>query len=120
MREMKLRVWWPDVKKLVAFDGPYIGCDALDRWGIHFPASLGTVYLGEGQIEQGTGLKDKNGKDIFEGDILVRAKKPGHGVVVYEAPEFVFKKGKHSLGLDVGPLEIIGNIHETPELLQDV
>lgn len=75
-------------------------------------------------LMQFTGLLDKNGKEIYEGD-LVRAHYPSldtletHQIcqVVYAEPEFVMINGEGddlSLG---GEVEIVGNIYENPELL---
>lgn len=73
-------------------------------------------------IEQYTGLNDKNGKEIYEGDIIdYNSDGDCIGVVKYEAPEFIltqtnnwgtmFLKGEcHQT--------VIGNIHENPELLE--
>lgn len=69
----------------------------------------------EYDLMQFTGLVDRNGREIYEGDIVTRFGKPEPGIITYEAPEFVLKKGKISLGLDVGPLEVIGNIYEKAE-----
>jgi hypothetical protein len=56
-----------------------------------------------------TGLKDKNDKEIYEGDILDFE---DDRIVVYWADGFYPKHGMYD------ECEIIGNIYETPELLK--
>ena len=75
-------------------------------------------------LMQSTGLKDKNGKEIFEGDILTSQNYPVKGVVEFRTDLGLwvhYLKGYNYfeyLGNVAGSKEIIGNIYENPELLE--
>lgn len=93
-------------------------------------------FLGDEVIlMQSTGLKDKNGVEIFEGDIVVgqqhlttdlRTPFEIKGVVKYSKRNTMFyldndsfghQKFMSSLGSSIYQYEVIGNIYENPELL---
>lgn len=138
MREIKFRAWSEALKKMdysplnaVTFDGRVMFGNA-DITGFH---SL---------LMQYTGLKDKNGKEIYEGDILEFTDKwewyrSSYGVRMHFAVGEEHKKLKamydaepmhrrevkfdpyEGYGLSRGDLEnyfaVIGNIYENPNLL---
>lgn len=88
----------------------------------------------ESTIGQFTGLHDKNGKEIYEGDILRSLQSNKLMVVVYDeiGASFVVavinKNSARKLGVQFHiskswlkkyPKEVIGNIHDNPNLMED-
>lgn len=76
-------------------------------------------------LGQYTGLKDKKGVEIYEGDVLTSNVQPckminpikdGYGVVRFE--NGMFKLGAISLVTFISKMEVIGNVYENPELLE--
>ena len=81
-------------------------------------------------LMQSTGLKDKNGKEIFEGDILsIETDKENvkvevswddkHALFVFESKKYDERESLGELFEDnTYPFKIIGNIYENPELVE--
>lgn len=72
-------------------------------------------------VMQYTGLKDKNGVEIYEGDII-KADGMYADIIVFEDGGFNLSGGDSGLNLlyqldEYGNSEVIGNIYETPELM---
>ena len=78
-------------------------------------------------VGQYTGLNDKNGNKIFEGDIvdfLDRSDGDGYGVVRYDENETEFEFESDNICRSLGSyfpknIEAIGNIYDNPELLKE-
>jgi uncharacterized phage protein (TIGR01671 family) len=139
MREIKFREWDQNRHEIYGGDIPGMSYghreDFDDMVGFRFSHTELIDYEGTEEfknkriLEQYTGLHDKNGKEIYEGDIvefktLKRSKNFGfenelvHDVVNYsDYSEWLV--GNSLLSRIFNGSEVIGNIHENPELLED-
>lgn len=75
-------------------------------------------------VGQYTGLKDKNGKKIFEGDIVdILTENEEIGTIVFDEGAFIVSADGFCLdfqnNIDSTNLEVIGNIYDNPELLKE-
>lgn len=114
MREVKFRAWDEDKKQMLE---PQDLSVSRKYW----------KWLGQYDypLMQYTGLKDKNGVEIWEGDVVKhtywrypKVKTSELGVVSYCDREARFEFCL-SLNTPLLELEVIGNIHENPELLEN-
>ena len=126
MREIKFRAW--DKKKKVMFNRilDVNFCDAGIFTVVAEYNDEEHLLLGEDiKLMQFTGLQDKNGKEIWEGDVVqIQEYKGKHivGKIVFnnEIGRFCFSDSDGLMwGLTTKDKfnEAIGNVHENPELL---
>ena len=71
-------------------------------------------------VGQFTGLTDADGKDIFEGDLLLSDENAEVFEVVYDAPRFCFKDNVFGFRFLNHPefFHVIGNIHDNKSLIE--
>ena len=74
-------------------------------------------YTNEFELMQYTGLKDRNGVEIFEGDILECKFSSERFVVEFDVKTAQFTTKSNWLWSILDRCEVIGNIHDNPELM---
>lgn len=128
-REIKFRAWLKEERKMVNVETLFIGINRL-CFGNSKTEDLFFRDFEEVELMQYTGLKDKNGTEIYENDIVKFIVLEGYGEhadqfeyidkVEYYISEFELRQ----IGLKLSDegiivIEIIGNVYENPELLEE-
>ncbi|WP_287045653.1 YopX family protein [Enterococcus faecalis] len=92
--------------------------NSIEYWKT--PSELKSYHVRNLVLMQSTGLKDKNGVEIFEGDIGWDDHQEVHGQVIFENGAFKYEWENISEDLfeATDDIEIVGNIHENSELLE--
>ena len=120
MKEPKFRVWdielecYLDESELAGItpDGKYILYIEEDE--------ISRLEIEENYIvEQFTGLLDRNGKEVYEGDLVANGTLTG--VVEYKVDDFcawTVRTMANGVVLLNGSWDVIGNVHGNPELLK--
>jgi len=124
MNEIKFRAWDSEIKKMHYQDdsivfhisgGGYWTCADL-----HKNICL-TGPGNKGKLMQYTDLKDRNGKEIYEGDICLIDTKRGREKTDIKFPDIWeaigYREANNNLDMN---LEIIGNIYEDSEILKTI
>ena len=133
-RAIEFRYWDEEEKEMIYYRNPYTLCGktvlVLDDMESRSYVDSDDVEIIE-DLMQFTGLPDKNNKKIFDGDIVkFLTFEYGNeniiettGVIVWSDARFAwYVTGKYNNLLShiiKTEIEVIGNIHENPELLED-
>lgn len=130
----KFRAWHKELGRMMSISDMWFNVDSLGEIGLNDAVMNDYITVSPDEIKlmQSTGLKDKNGKEIFEGDILTN----GIDVMSIKRHDtlgfYIDFKGKIDFIADGADLEefeedtkeiadiieIIGNIYENQELLE--
>ena len=120
---LRFRAWLKNDKKMIDVDEIHWDRDRVDFIGdgITFMRKADEI-----ELMRSTGLKDKNGQEVFVGDIIrctrgcpheVYLEKEYGGTYIGGMPA-IYLKGIREGYAWTGDEEIIGNVYQNPELLE--
>ncbi len=124
-REIKFRVWGKDLECMHICGENSHDSAWFDEFNIFQYYNLqngdGSGKDGAYELMEYTGFKDKNGKEIYEGDIVELYNEEDLYRVEYQAENARFILTTDTIVTDFkyyshGEIEVIGNIYENPEL----
>ena len=127
MREIKFRAWLKEDKKMenvktMDFTDKTIRC--LKKNEFINAYLLRRVSFDDVELMQYTGVKDKNGKEIYEGDIVVLNNSENDNMCIVRYEHSSYRLEGWSLREDLSNvedrfLEVVGNIYENKNLLEE-
>lgn len=126
MREIKFRAWLKEHKTMVNVAEIDIDHQLIYHYGFDdFEGNF--EKFNSIELLQYTGLKDKNGKEIYEGDILSDGNDEETYKVIFKNGSFraEFEGDFEEYSFDLIDVvaqgcEVVGNIYENPELIKEV
>ena len=116
MREIKFRAWIVDIEKMASWEQTLKECDRFSLLN-----KDGFIFM------QYTGLKDKQGKEIYDGDVVL-CDNEFYAPVLWndKLAQWCIQIGHTLEGLCeycnchiAENCEVVGNIHDNPELLEE-
>ena len=133
MREIKFRAWLKEEKKMVnieTMDFTEKSIQYLEKSEIVNAYLLRRVIFDDIELMQYTGLKDKNGAEIYDGDIVlvelsgtstwyktvVKIKEGAFIASLIDGEDYIYIFNR---GFDSNDFEIIGNVYKNKNLLEE-
>lgn len=123
----KFRAWHNELGRMMSISYMWFNVDSLGEIGLNDAVMNDYITVSPDEIElmQSIGLKDKNGKEIFEGDIVkmvkdVYSEPTYYEVVSHRGGAYRLESKQHGceLWLRHTDCEIVGNVYENPKLLE--